>query len=666
MVNSRAGPSTLPRGRKTPRSVRLIDGAAGITIRCGGIFVMLAVLGICVFLVHVVVPLFGGASVGEPASFVLPRGAGDLLLAEVNEYRSLGLALYRDGTVHVFDARTGSVIREARAVPEGVVVKAFSRSGEGGHVAFGLEDGSILLGRISFDNSFIDHVPEDGDGSAAGSAALDSLAVGGSVPYEGGVAEKTPLGQLRHSTVQVEMQEPVPLGSGTAPVSLVSYSVSDSNEVIVGLSDDGELIFSTISKKQSLLDGVVRVKLRKYSIPYEKLSEPPAHLLLNARGDQLFLVWRDGGMHRYDLRSPDTPILAERTSICPAGATLTSLCFMLGDQSVLVGDSSGGCTAWFRVPAEDPAAYPDGYQMVPVHRMESQGSPITALAVSPRDKTFASGSADGSIWLRHMTSERVLARVTEGGTGGRGIAFLQIAPKADGVLAVLEDGRASVWPYTSPHPETTPGTIFGKVWYEGYEAPVHTWQSSSGTDDFEPKFGLMPLIFGTLKATFYALLFAIPIAILAAIYTSEFLSRSARAVVKPAIELMASLPSVVLGFLAALVFAPLIESWVVSLLAVFFVVPVAMVLASYFWLFLPPQWSARLDGLPKLALSTAVFLAAVLAAFPLGLWLESAFFLGDFRAWLAPPRAGSGAPFWAGLFLLPSLLVTLFAYRRWV
>ncbi|HVR75805.1 MAG TPA: ABC transporter permease subunit, partial [Planctomycetota bacterium] len=47
-------------------------------------------------------------------------------------------------------------------------------------------------------------------------------------------------------------------------------------------------------------------------------------------------------------------------------------------------------------------------------------------------------------------------------------------------------------------------------------------------------------------------------------------------------------------------------------------------------------------------------------------WLESAFFLGDFRAWLAPPRAGSGAPFWAGLFLLPSLLVTLFAYRRWV
>src|SRR5687768_1727152 len=101
MVNSRAGPSTLPRGRKTPRSVRLIDGLAGVTIRCGGTFVILAVLGICVFLVHVVVPLFGGASVGEPTSFALPRGASDLLLAEVNEYRSLGLALYRDGTVHV-------------------------------------------------------------------------------------------------------------------------------------------------------------------------------------------------------------------------------------------------------------------------------------------------------------------------------------------------------------------------------------------------------------------------------------------------------------------------------------------------------------------------------------------------------------------------------------
>ena len=96
------------------------------------------------------------------------------------------------------------------------------------------------------------------------------------------------------------------------------------------------------------------------------------------------------------------------------------------------------------------------------------------------------------------------------------------------------------------------------VWYEGYPEPEHVWQSSGGTDDFEPKLGLMPLIFGTLKATLYSMLFGVPLALLAAIYTSEFLqpARCARAV-KPTIEIMASLPSVVLGFLAALVLAPL-------------------------------------------------------------------------------------------------------------
>ena len=52
------------------------------------------------------------------------------------------------------------------------------------------------------------------------------------------------------------------------------------------------------------------------------------------------------------------------------------------------------------------------------------------------------------------------------------------------------------------------------------------WQSSSGTDDFEPKLGLWPLVFGTLKATFYSMLFGVPLALLAAIYTSEFLHRS--------------------------------------------------------------------------------------------------------------------------------------------
>ena len=63
----------------------------------------------------------------------------------------------------------------------------------------------------------------------------------------------------------------------------------------------------------------------------------------------------------------------------------------------------------------------------------------------------------------------------------------------------------------NPHPEITLKSLFGKVWYEGYAKPAHVWQSSGGTDDFEPKLSLTPLTSGTLKGTFYSLLLAIPL-----------------------------------------------------------------------------------------------------------------------------------------------------------
>ena len=65
------------------------------------------------------------------------------------------------------------------------------------------------------------------------------------------------------------------------------------------------------------------------------------------------------------------------------------------------------------------------------------------------------------------------------------------------------------------------------------------------------------------------LLFAIPLALLGAIYTSEFLHGRVRSVVKPTMELMASLPSVVLGFLAALVLAPIVETWISAIILAF-------------------------------------------------------------------------------------------------
>jgi phosphate transport system permease protein len=227
------------------------------------------------------------------------------------------------------------------------------------------------------------------------------------------------------------------------------------------------------------------------------------------------------------------------------------------------------------------------------------------------------------------------------------IAATALSPRDDGLVAIDESRRAAHWRIRVPHPETTLSTIFGKVWYEGYPEPSYTWQSSSGTDLFEPKFSLVPLIFGTLKATVYSLLFAIPIALMAAVYTAEFVHPRVRTAVKPTMEMMASLPSVVLGFIAALVLAPIVETWIGSVLLALFALPFALFAAAYLWQLLPQPLALRLEGLPKLATMFAVIGMGAAASIAWGATFERLLF-GDFRQWLTGSR-GSAAPL---LFLL--------------
>lgn len=156
------------------------------------------------------------------------------------------------------------------------------------------------------------------------------------------------------------------------------------------------------------------------------------------------------------------------------------------------------------------------------------------------------------------------------------ILSLTLAPKQDGVVAATNRQlwHAQLDP-ESLYPEATPATLFCPVWYEGYDKPQYVWQSSSSNDSYKPKFGLVPLIFGTLKGAFYSLLIGVPIALLAAIYTSEFLAPRLKMVVKPAIEMMASVPSVVLGFVAGLVLAQFVEQVLAAVTACAVTIPLA-------------------------------------------------------------------------------------------
>ncbi|HET6283365.1 MAG TPA: phosphate ABC transporter permease subunit PstC [Polyangia bacterium] len=101
------------------------------------------------------------------------------------------------------------------------------------------------------------------------------------------------------------------------------------------------------------------------------------------------------------------------------------------------------------------------------------------------------------------------------------------------------------------HHEVTLRQMWTAQTWPGYDSAEHIWQPVSNI----PKYGIWPLILGTLKVSIVSMLVATPLGVASALYLSQYASRRVREVVKPAIELLAGIPSVVLGFFALMVMA---------------------------------------------------------------------------------------------------------------
>ncbi|MBI5213610.1 MAG: phosphate ABC transporter permease subunit PstC [Nitrospirae bacterium] len=81
----------------------------------------------------------------------------------------------------------------------------------------------------------------------------------------------------------------------------------------------------------------------------------------------------------------------------------------------------------------------------------------------------------------------------------------------------------------------------------------------------EPKFGILPLVTGTLLTTFIALLVSLPLGLIAAIYLSEYAPHRFREIVKPVLELLAAVPTVVYGYFALLFLTPILQKFLPDL-----------------------------------------------------------------------------------------------------
>lgn len=648
-------PAPLPkhdRSRRTSRRVLWTDTIARSVITVGGIGTILAVLTVGVYLVWVALPLFLPSRVdpGAAVATVSEDAASPDVRLGVNEYETLSWALLPDGTFEVTRLDTGETL-ERVDVDGDAQFSAFALEDQRAQIAVGYPDGTIRVGTIGFDTSFTDveHAPEGLRGLQVGQIGAD-----GPLLYE-----RVNPTQFRTQRFAVNLNDPAPLSPGHA-VRLLDVSVRPTGPIIAAVTDDGALHVKVITQRRNLLTGKTTVSFSGGQTPVETVAQRgmPTALMLSGVADNAFLVWADGTLVRYDTLDPAAARPVETVDVVSEGLTVTSLSYMLGKTSLVVGDSNGDIGVWFRTKPER-AETADGSTLVRAHFFEGDGAPVTALAPSLRSRLLAAGFADGSAALYQVTAGRALGRAP--GATGDPVRALRLSPK-EGALYGLSDNSIVRWEASASYAAATPASLVGKVWYEGYPEPMHVWQSSSGTDDFEPKFGLMPLIFGTIKATVYSLLFGAPIALLAAIYTSEFLAPKTRMRVKPIIEMMAGLPSVVLGFLAALVFAPFIENWVPETLSLFVTFPVTLLGAAHLLQALPTQAARTADRyrLPLMLLCAPVAVGLALLVGPV---FESAFFSGDIKAWL-DGQVGNGAGGWMLLLLpLSGVLVALASAR---
>ena len=151
---------------------------------------------------------------------------------------------------------------------------------------------------------------------------------------------------------------------------------------------------------------------------------------------------------------------------------------------------------------------------------------------------------------------------------GAGLAFVRIKPEAR-ARNIVEQFVLSLLVGSSLIAILTTAGIVGSLLFE----TIHFFQLYPAKDFFlsltwNPQFrggselGLWPLLWGTLYVSFIALLVSVPLGLLAAIYLSEYAGKKMRAVAKPAIEILAGIPTIVYGLFALITVGPLLRDWI--------------------------------------------------------------------------------------------------------
>ena len=571
---------------------RLIkDAIARYGVIVGGLGVIGAIVLIFFYLLYVVIPLFGSATATSIAEYALPEQTlGKTLLLESEEQNEVAARFTDSGNVVFFDVATGKpLLTQAIAIPEGVHITSFAQgsSFSQGGIVYGLSDGTAVVVKQQYKLTYNNNKRQ----------------ITPSLDY--------PLGQ-----------QPLVINEAGSPLEKLAVTLEASATTIAAKSAN-QIHLVSFSKEQSLFAQTSAIN--RTAVILEGSADNIVDLLIDKDDSHLYVLDNEGLLKTFNINDKASPKEIHQEKVVEAGQKITSMAFLNGDLSILVGDSAGRVAQWTQVKNDLKQLT---FKKIRAFKVSDKA--VIAIEAEQRRKGFMTVDADGYIGLYNSTSEREL--IKEHVSTSQPIAAT-LSPRSNHLLLETDDGKIHVWDVDNEHPEVSIKSIWQKVWYESYPKPDYIWQSSSASNDFEPKYSLIPLVFGTLKAAFYAMLVAMPLALMGAMYTAYFMAPKMRQVVKPAIELMGALPTVILGFLAGLWLAPFIEAHLAGLFLALLSLPIAVMSFAFCWQYLPKTFRQKIpEGWDAAILIPVIVLFAWLA-FTVSIPLETLLFHGSLRDW---------------------------------
>ncbi|WP_286240582.1 ABC transporter permease subunit [Neptuniibacter halophilus] len=578
---------------KRHRNIRALkDKLASVGIAFGGISVIVAILLIFFYLLYEVAPLFESASIErwqdneqQVAPYPVP-GEGKTLYLTMEEQAEIGLRVTDQGEMFFFNNRNGEVISSYSAdLPEGATVTSFALASEySGIFALGYSNGQAQVFKQAYKST-----------------------------YPNGVRVITPGLEYPLGAELIQVSD--------GPVTVLALNGGEENWTLIA-GQNSKLTATDISLSVNLITDEVMADSSSSALPDMNIKARKVLLMPDRRW--MMIASEGSKLGIVDMQAEGGPTLTQLLDVTQG--KITSFELLLGGNSLLISDNKGITSQWFLVRDDQ-----NQWQMTKIRSFADGSSPVSGIAIEHRRKGFVAIDETGHLAFYSTTAARnsLSAAVAQGN-----VDMIALAPRSNALL-VEQNNELSLWKVDNEHPEISWSAIWEKVWYEGYQEPEFTWQSSASTNDFEPKYSLMPLAFGTLKAAFYAMLLGTPLAICGAIYTAYFMVPAMRRKVKPFIELMEALPTVILGFLAGLWLAPFMEVNLAGIFVTLLFLPAAIIAFAYAWscapkairYLIPEGWDA--------ALLVPVIIIATLFSFAIAPGIEQALFGTEMRYWVS-------------------------------